>query len=85
MTSNAGNVSIDSDYTGVTIGYDSGYQFKFDIKLEYASLRGSEDFQFIKKKVESTDKYYQGYHGDVNASNLIKITSDYGSVTFKRN
>lgn len=85
MTKNAGNVSIDSDYTGVTIGYDSGYQFKFDIKLEYASLRGDEDFQFLKKKVESTNKYYQGYHGDANANNLIKITSDYGSVTFKRN
>ena len=85
MTKNAGNVSIDADYTGVTIGYDSGYQFKFDIKLEYASLRGDEDFQFLKKKVESTNKYYQGYHGDANANNLIKITSDYGSVTFKRN
>ncbi|RXJ51371.1 hypothetical protein [Gelidibacter gilvus] len=85
LTKNAGNVSIDADYTGVTIGYDSGYQFKFDIKLEYASLRGDEDFQFLKKKVESTNKYYQGYHGDANANNLIKITSDYGSVTFKRN
>lgn len=85
MTKNAGNVSIDSDYTGVTIGYDSGYHFKFDLKLEYASLRGDENFQFIKKKVESTNKFYQGYHGDANANNLIKITSDYGSVTFKRN
>lgn len=85
MTTNAGNVSIDSDYTGVTIGYDSGYQFKFDIQLDYASLRGAEDFQFIKKKVDSNDKYYQGYHGDANTNNHIKITSDYGSVTFKRN
>ncbi|HUH28458.1 hypothetical protein [Gelidibacter sp.] len=85
MTKNAGNVSIDSDFTVITIGYDFGYQFKFDIKLEYASLRGAEDFQFIKKKAESNDKLYQGYQGDANAKNLIKITSDYGSVTFKRN
>lgn len=85
MTANAGNVSIDSDYTGVTIGYDSEYQFKFDIKLEYASLRGADDFQFTKQKIESSDKYYQGYYRDSNTYNLIKITSDYGSVTFKRN
>ena len=85
MTANAGNITIDSDYTGVTIGYDSGYLFNFDIKLEYASLRGSEDFQFTKQKIESSDKYYQGYFGNSNANSLVKITSDYGSITFKRN
>lgn len=85
MTANAGNILIDSDYTGVTISYDSGYQFKFDIQLEYASLRGADDFQFIKKRVESTDKYYQGYYGDGNTDNLVKISSDFGSVTFKKN
>ena len=85
MTANAGNVSIDSDYTGVTIGYVSGYHFKFDIKLEYASLRGSDDFQFTTQKEQSSDKYYQGYYGNSNAKNLIKISSDYGSITFKRN
>lgn len=85
MTANAGNVSIDSDYTGITIGYDSAYQFKFDINLEYASLRGADDFQFTKKKEDSGDKYYQGYYGNSNSNNVLKIRSDYGSVTFKRN
>lgn len=85
MTANAGNVYIDSDYTGITIGYDSAYSFQFDINLDYASLRGEEDFQFTKKKTESTDKQYQGYYGTSNSGNLVKITSDYGSVTFKRN
>lgn len=85
MTPNAGNVLIDSDYTGVTIGYDSAYQFRFDIKLEYASLRGADEFQFTTKKTGSSDKYYQGFFGNSSASNLIKISSDYGSITFKRN
>ena len=84
MTANAGNIAINSDYTGMTIGYDPAYQFKFDLTLEYASLRGDDDFQFNKKRVESTSKYYQGFHGDANAHNLIKINSDYGSITFKR-
>lgn len=85
MTANAGNISIDSDYTGITIGYDASYQFQFDIDLEYASLRGSEDFLFTTKKEASTDKYYKGYYGKSTTNNLIKISSDYGSVTFKKN
>lgn len=85
MTANAGNVTINSDYTVITIGYDPSYHFNFDLILEYASLRSDDNFQFIKKKVESTSKYYQGYYGDINIGNLIKISSDYGSVTIKRN
>ena len=85
MNSNAGNVNIESDYVGITIGFDASYNFKFDLDLEYASLRDSEGFQFTKKRIESTDKYYQGYYGNSNTSNLIRIKSNYGSVSFKRN
>lgn len=85
MTANAGNVLIDSDYTGITIGYDASYQFNLECKLSYASLRGSEDFEFTKKHIQSTQHYYQGYYGNSNTKNLVKITSDYGSVTFKKN
>jgi hypothetical protein len=85
MTVNAGNIDIESDYNGITIGYDPAYNFRFDIDLEYASLRDADEFEFTKKRVESTDKYYQGYHKDANSQNMIKIKSEYGSVTFKRN
>ena len=84
MTTNAGNIDIESDYVGITIGYDSGYSFKFNIDLEYASLRDAEEFEFTKKHIESTDKYYEGFHGNSNTSNMVKISSDYGSVTFKK-
>lgn len=85
MTANAGNINIESDYNGITIGYDADYYFGFDIDLEYAALRDADGFQFTKKRIESTDKYYQGYHGNANSGNSIRIKSDYGSVTFKRN
>lgn len=85
MTSNAGSISIQSNYTGITIGYDAAYNFRFDLNLEYASLRDSDGFEFTKKKIESTDKYYAGYYGNSSTFNLIKINSDYGSVTFKKN
>ncbi len=85
MAANAGNIDIESDYMKITIGYDPGYSFEFDIKLEYGSLRGKEDLEVMKEKIESRDKYYAGYHGDKNTSNRILINSDYGSLTFKRN
>jgi hypothetical protein len=85
MTANAGNIDIESDYCGITIGHDSDYTFNFDIDLEYASLRDAEDFEFTKKRIESSDKYYQGYYGNPNSKNIIRIKSEYGSVTFKKN
>ncbi|MEY8847771.1 hypothetical protein AB9K26_03095 [Psychroserpens sp. XS_ASV72] len=85
MAANAGNIQIESDYNGITIGYDRNYNFNFDIDLEYASLREADDFEFTTTRVESTDKYYKGYYGNSNSGNNISIRSDYGSVTFKRN
>ena len=85
LTANAGNVSINSDYVGIKIGIDPDYDFDFDIDLEYGSLNEDDGFQYNKQKIESGDKYYVGYHGKENSGNLIKISSDYGSVTFFKN
>ncbi|WP_299336167.1 hypothetical protein [uncultured Psychroserpens sp.] len=84
MAANAGNIEIESDYNGITIGYDPAYNFNFDIDLEYASLRNADDFNFTNKRIKSSDKYYQGYYGNSNSGNMIRIKSEYGSVSFKR-
>ncbi len=85
MTDNAGDVDIESDYMKITIGYSPNYNFNFNIDLEYASLRGQDDLEITKQKIESGDKYYAGYYGNNNSGNTIKISSDYGSVTFNKN
>ena len=85
MTSNAGDVSIDSDYMKITIGYSSGYSFNFDLDLSYASLRGDDDLEISKRIEKSSSKKYSGYHGSKGSGNTINITSDYGSVTFNKN
>jgi len=85
MTANAGDVTIESDYVGITIGYDTGYNFDFIMDLEYGSLRDHDNLEFTKKNVKSSDKYYEGYHGSENSGNTIKVTSDYGSVTLNKN
>jgi len=85
MTANAGNLEINSDYVGITVGYDSRYHFDFDIHLEYASLRDDEGLEFYKKDVESSSKYYSGYHVNSGSGNVMKINSEYGSVSLKKN
>ena len=59
--------------------------FNFDIDLSYGSLRGDDGFDFSKKNVKSSSKYYFGNNGNSSSGNRIKINSDYGSVTFKKN
>ena len=83
VASKAGNININSDFTGITIGHDVDYSFNFDINLQYASLRASDGFNFTNKEVDSFDKKYDGYYGTQNSGNMVKIISEYGSVTFK--
>ncbi|WP_426430255.1 hypothetical protein ACPX19_12045 [Winogradskyella sp. HB-48] len=84
MASNAQNIDIDSEFMGITIGYDSNYSFDFDIDLEYASLRDSDAFNFTNKEVGSFEKKYNGYHGTKGSGNYVKIKSQYGSVSFQQ-
>ena len=84
VASKANNININSEFTGITIGYDTAYSFDFDIDLEYASLRDSDDFNFTNKDIDHTDKKYNGYHGSQGSGNMVKIKSQYGSVSFKK-
>ena len=84
MVSKAKNIDISSDYVGITIGHDANYNFNFDIDLEYGSLRESDGFNITSKEVDHSDKRYKGYYGSQNTGNLVKINSEYGSVTFKK-
>ncbi len=78
----ASKVRINSDYTGIDIGFSPQYHFQFNIDLEYASLDAPGGFNFSKKIIDSSDKYYEGFYGKSNSANSINIESDYGSVKF---
>ncbi len=85
MTSNAGNVTVESDYLGITIGYHAYYHFNFDIRTEYGSVRNIDGFEFTKQNKDSNENYIKGFYGSSNTSNLIKINSEYGNVNFNKN
>jgi hypothetical protein len=83
IASKAKSMDINSDYVGITIGHDANFNFDFDITIDYGSLRASDDFNFRVKDEKNSDKHYKGYFGSQNSGNLVKIESDYGSITFK--
>ncbi len=85
MTPEAGDIDIRTDYTGIKIGYHPEYYFDFDISTEYAGVNGIEDFEIQVSKEKSSEKYYNGYYGKDSSGNVIRITSDYGGVTFYQN
>lgn len=80
----ATNLDVESEYTGITIGYTEDSNFDFEIDLEFASLRNAEDFNIIKQRIESSEKYYLGHYGKVNSGSKITINSEFGSVNFKK-
>ena len=84
MASKAKSIDINSDYVGITIGHDAAFNFDFDIDLDYGSLRESDGFNFTTKEVDHSEKHYNGYYGSQNSGNLVKIKSEYGSVTFNK-
>ncbi|WP_299215675.1 hypothetical protein [uncultured Dokdonia sp.] len=84
LSATAGDVVIKSDYTGIKLGYHSDYTFTFNISLEYAGFSGQENLEITKKRIESSDKYYEGYYGNANSQNNININSEYGGVTFTK-
>jgi len=85
MAGDGGDVAIESDYTGIKIGYDPQYHFNFELDLEYAGFGGKDGVEINVSKEKSTSKYYKGFYGSQSSSNTIMIKSDYGSVTFKKN
>lgn len=84
MASKAQNIDITSDYVGITIGYDANYSFNFNINLDYGSLKAPDDLNFTNKDIDGSDKRYSGYYGTQNSGNMVKINSDYGSISFKK-
>ncbi|MGB5509985.1 MAG: hypothetical protein WBM95_13910, partial [Robiginitalea sp.] len=84
-TAEAGNVDIRTNYTGIKLGYDSAYHFDFQITTEYAGVNGKEDLEINISREKSKERYYEGYHGSANSGNSMKINSDYGSISLRKN
>ncbi|TVZ55391.1 hypothetical protein OD91_0638 [Lutibacter sp. Hel_I_33_5] len=76
-------IDISSQYAGVTIGLEPGNSFNFIIDLQYAGLSSDGNFDFYKKIVKSSKKYYEGTYGKGKSNSTIRINSQYGGVSIK--
>lgn len=85
MASDAGNLQIKSEYTGVKIGYDPEYHFSFEISTSYAGLNGKDAFEITNSEEKNTSNYYKGYYGSSGSGNSVSISSSYGGITFYQN
>ncbi|MGI9550587.1 MAG: hypothetical protein ACR2MT_05265 [Aurantibacter sp.] len=85
MASDGGSVTVESDYTGIKMGYNPQYHFNFELDLEYAGFKGRDGLEINISKEKSTSKYYKGFYGNQSSGNSISIKSDYGGVTFYKN
>ncbi len=80
----AQNISIDTDYTGVKIGYDNEMAFQFEVKTSYGSVKGLEDLQVEKRSQTSNSNSVSGYYGTSNNGARIIINTSYGNIDFRK-
>ncbi len=79
------SVNVRSDYTGVDLNYHRDASFKFDIDTEFAGINTSGDAEITNSSKDHTEKSISGYVGKSGSSGMIKIKSEFGGVSLKRN
>ena len=84
VSANARNIAIDSGYTQVTIAYNSGYHFDFDVNVNYGQFNYDNDLQFTSRQEASNDKRYKG-SSSKSSGNKVSIISNYGSISLTKN
>ena len=84
LKSSVKDVTINSDYAGIKLYFDSDSNFNFHIDLTYASLSGEEDLEILKSSKDNSSKTYSGYYGKKDSGNNININSNYGGVTLEK-
>ena len=77
-------ISIVSQYTGITIGFDANFAFNFSISLKYANFIFGNELDFYAKEEVSNSKKYIGFYKKKDSNNL-SIVSDYGNVALTKN
>ena len=79
-------VNVRSDYTTIDLNYHRDANFRFDIDTEFANINTSNDAEITNSAKDHTDRSIAGYVGQSgDSAGMIRIKSEFGSVTLKRN
>jgi hypothetical protein len=84
VTSGCNALSIDGDYLNIFAAFNADYSADLEVQTSYASFKYGNRVSAnqIGNKDDSNSKHYMGKIGK-GAGAVVKIKSDYGSVTIK--
>jgi hypothetical protein len=77
------NVQIRTEYTKVSIGYDATSAFDFMARVEYASLKISDNLNVTRSENDYEQKLKAGYNVKANAGSTMELRSEFGTITLR--
>ncbi len=84
MTEKAGNVTINSGYTDISLGYAPNYAFDFDISARYSNIKHDNSLDVSVSEVKSNSKRISGFYKK-KGQNKVNINSNYGNISLLKN
>lgn len=80
------SIAIDSDYTGIKIGYTDEVNFNFEINSKYTSVEGLDSnlFDLYFRNEKSSSKQFKGTFGRSKSNNEINLKTSYGHIKFRK-
>ena len=79
------SIDLDSDYVGVTFGFDRKAKFKFDIHSSYAPVTLPQHYKYDNAAKYKYNFKGEGYAGSSSASSTLTVKMDYGSLKLIEN
>lgn len=71
---------IRTEYTKVVIGYDPAAAFDFIARVEYASLKLSDNLTITRSESDYEQKLKAGYNKQTNTGSTMELRSEFGTI-----
>lgn len=75
------NLTVNSNYTGVTLGFASNYSGDFEVRSNYGSFKPGDNVSSKLVSESGSSKHYAGKIGNGGNGN-VSIRTNYGGISF---
>lgn len=83
MEAGFNSIQVRTQYTKVDIGYDASAAFDFIARVEYASIKMSNNLQITRSESDSEQKLKAGYNLKANSGSTMELRSEFGTITLR--
>lgn len=80
LNDKAGNVTINSGYTDISLGFSPNYAFDFDISARYSNIKHDNSLEVSVSENKSNSKRISGFYKK-KGQNKVNINSNYGNIS----